>query len=825
MNKWMLWLRWSWRDLRARWLQVCAIAIIIALGTGVFAGLSGQERWRTRSLDLSYSRLNMYDLQITLNDGSYVEQARLADLADIDGVAVVEPRLLVPIQLDASSNEEQILVSGRLIGVDVSSGGPRVNRIYVPEGEGRTLQAEDAGQNIAVSQLKFAQTNHLETGDILRISGGHELTLVGLGYSPEYFQIVGEGNNIFGEGNFGIFFVALETAQTLAHQEGLVNNLVFQLDQDADVKTVQAAIQARWTELFPSIGINFTTQADDAVRTNMYADAKNDQVMWNMIAVLFLVGAALAAFNLAGRIVESQRRQIGIGMALGVPRFRIAFRPMLTGLQMALLGTILGLVCGLIFYRMFTALFNEIMPLPYEDLSFYWWGYIQAGLLGILLPFVATLIPVWRALRVQPVDAIRSGYLVSKSGGLSQVSELLPLPGRSFMQMPIKNLLRSPWRTLLTVLGIAMAVILMTMFVGFLDTFMATIEQSEDAYLHQVPDRLLVDLDTFYPVRGEADDPVAALTALAEGEQPLLAAAPETALIVGAKLLHEGVKLDVALELHDMESAVWVPKLTAGKLVGSGAEIPGIIIAQKAAEDLGVQVGDTITLQHPYREGELEYQLVETDVQIAGIHNNPLRGLAYMDSRYAELMNLAGLSNRLVVQPAPGERTDAVKQVLFMQPGITSVQAIQDVSDAMDEIMKLFTTILQVVQVVVIILAFLIAFNSTSISVDERLREIATMFAFGLRIRTVTRMQISENLIIGVLGTLIGIAGGWIILNQMMVARIEEQLAEFKFTVSISSTTLVLSALLGVLVVALTPILSIRRMLRMDIPSTLRVME
>ena len=30
MNKWLLWLRWSWRDLRQRWLQVLAIALIIA---------------------------------------------------------------------------------------------------------------------------------------------------------------------------------------------------------------------------------------------------------------------------------------------------------------------------------------------------------------------------------------------------------------------------------------------------------------------------------------------------------------------------------------------------------------------------------------------------------------------------------------------------------------------------------------------------------------------------------------------------------------------------------------------------------------------------
>lgn len=35
-----LWLRWSWRDLRRRWLMVSAIALIIAIGTGVYAGFT-----------------------------------------------------------------------------------------------------------------------------------------------------------------------------------------------------------------------------------------------------------------------------------------------------------------------------------------------------------------------------------------------------------------------------------------------------------------------------------------------------------------------------------------------------------------------------------------------------------------------------------------------------------------------------------------------------------------------------------------------------------------------------------------------------------------
>ena len=82
------WLRWAWRDLRSRWLQVAAIALIIALGTGIFAGLGGQETWRIASMDLNYERLHLHDLRVSLTTGSFVDQDEvLAALDGIDGIA------------------------------------------------------------------------------------------------------------------------------------------------------------------------------------------------------------------------------------------------------------------------------------------------------------------------------------------------------------------------------------------------------------------------------------------------------------------------------------------------------------------------------------------------------------------------------------------------------------------------------------------------------------------------------------------------------------------------------------------------------------------
>jgi putative ABC transport system permease protein len=344
-------------------------------------------------------------------------------------------------------------------------------------------------------------------------------------------------------------------------------------------------------------------------------------------------------------------------------------------------------------------------------------------------------------------------------------------------------------------------------------------DRVEDAYLHEAADRMVVNLDFFYPVdNGE----IAGIRDLPDANGAPLFRAVDTDLMVGGSVSRGDEEFDVLVQLYDMSTSIWTPKLLEGDLT---TDEPGLIIAEKAAADLGVDIGDTVTFEHPVREGPLSFRFVKTDVPVIGIHNHPMRPMVYMDISAAALMGLDGTTNLLEVEPADGVAPVDVKRALLSQPGVASVQEVQEISNALDEGLDIFVQVLRVIQVVVLLMAFLIAFNSTSINVDERVREIATMFAFGLPIRTVTRMQVVENLIIGVCGTIIGGILGWVALNVLLVQRVEEQLEDFGLIVTIAPGTLAISLLLGVLVVGLTPLLSIRRMRKMDIPSTLRVME
>ena len=124
-----------------------------------------------------------------------------------------------------------------------------------------------------------------------------------------------------------------------------------------------------------------------------------------------------------------------------------------------------------------------------------------------------------------------------------------------------------------------------------------------------------------------------------------------------------------------------------------------------------------------------------------------------------------------------------------------------------------------------LVLALLIAFNAASISEDERARENATMLAFGIPVWTVLRMSVVESLTIGLIGTVLGLGGGYALLLWTVNVLLPQTLPDITLESTLSLGSLAIVIALGVVAVAVAPLFTFRRLLRMNIPSTLRVME
>ena len=99
------------------------------------------------------------------------------------------------------------------------------------------------------------------------------------------------------------------------------------------------------------------------------------------------------------------------------------------------------------------------------------------------------------------------------------------------------------------------------------------------------------------------------------------------------------------------------------------------------------------------------------------------------------------------------------------------------------------------------------------------------MLAFGLRVRDVVGVLVREAVVVGVLSTLIGALAGSVVLQWMLDSLGTRTLPDFDIARELSTTTVVVSLLVGVASVSLAPLFLVRRIRRMDLPDTLRVME
>jgi putative ABC transport system permease protein len=805
-----LWMRWTRRDLAHRWALVVAIALTVALGTGMFAALGSTAAWRRQSNDASFALLGVHDLRVRLSEGSVARagtlRAAVARIPHAGWIRAAEERLVFPVQVDASGGGRVVLAPGEVVGVQVSGGGPHLDRVHLVAG--RALRPGDADRPTALLDRAFAREHGLPATGTLRVSGGVAVRWVGHGMSPEYLTGSGQQGAYFGAGGYAVLYAPLEQAQRLARLPGGVNDLVVGLTPGADRRVVQGELE-RALAILPGVGATVSTRDElDSYRV-LYEDIDNDQQLWNVIALLVLSAAAFAALNLVSRIVEAGRREIGIGMALGVRPRLLALRPLLVGAQVAALGVVAGLAVGLLLTRPLLGIYQSVLPMPVWRAPFQPRMYLLAGVIGLALPVLATVPPVLRAVRVEPVAAIRTGHLAA-SGGLAPLARRLPRTGSSVAQIPLRNLLRTPRRTLLTAFGIGAAITAMVGVIGMLDSFRTTIERTDQELTRAVPDRVTIQLDRFHALESHE---LAAVT----GSEVLADARPGLQLAAGVSA--RGTSVDTIVELLDLEAGLWTPTITAGARSG------GIVLSEKAASDLGVRPGDTVELRHPRLEGPLAVRMVTSRVRVAGLHPNPMRFPAYMDQREAARFGLTGLANIVQARPAAGAGEAEVRRGLFELSSVRSVQPVTAVTRSFSDTLDQFTDILRIAELVVLLLALLIAFNSTSISADERRREHATMFAFGLPVHKVLAMATVEALLTALAGTATGIAAGYVVLRWITGSLLPRTLPDIGVRPDLAGGTVLTALAIGTVAVLAAVLLTAPKLRRMDVPATLRVVE
>jgi putative ABC transport system permease protein len=120
-----------------------------------------------------------------------------------------------------------------------------------------------------------------------------------------------------------------------------------------------------------------------------------------LFAGLALLLAAVGTYGVVSSIVAERRAEIGIRMALGANRSRVLTDVMREGLLITGIGAVIGLAGAFGLNRLIASLLFGVRP---TDVP------IFAGVVAtmIIVAAVASLLPAWRASRLDPVAALRA---------------------------------------------------------------------------------------------------------------------------------------------------------------------------------------------------------------------------------------------------------------------------------------------------------------------------------------------------------------------------------------------------------------------------------
>ena len=148
-------------------------------------------------------------------------------------------------------------------------------------------------------------------------------------------------------------------------------------------------------------------------------------------------------------------------------------------------------------------------------------------------------------------------------------------------------------------------------------------------------------------------------------------------------------------------------------------------------------------------------------------------------------------------------------------------ESTKAVQDAFEQVSSIYL----IMEGFVLGLALLIAFDIANINSDERVRDHATMFAYGVSVLRALGNLAVEGLVLGALATVMGVILGYGLLLWMLLVLLPESYPDMvtNLAVNVPQASAILAA--GVLAVAIAPVFTVRKLRRMYIPGALRVLE
>jgi putative ABC transport system permease protein len=321
-------------------------------------------------------------------------------LADRNGRTIVEQRIRFGVLLSSGPYTKQA------IGIAGDPGKEKsllmLNKSILPGGT-----YCDAPGTVILGET-LALDLHLKPGDFLRIvtqkSDG------GLGFTK--LSISGIFKTGVNSLDSSVFQLSLDSARDLLSMDGGAQEILIMLPDYHETASRIDSVRKIVDGADPSLSVFPWTSIGDYPKLILMANAI---YYWIWFIVAFL-GAFIIA-NVMTMAVLERKREIGILMALGMPRRSLVGLFLVEGTMLGLVGSLAGAIVGVLFDAMFSKIGFDMTKAmagfswPVDNVIYPSVSVVQLVsciALGTITAMIVSWMPSRKAAKLSPVDAIKS---------------------------------------------------------------------------------------------------------------------------------------------------------------------------------------------------------------------------------------------------------------------------------------------------------------------------------------------------------------------------------------------------------------------------------
>lgn len=443
-----------------------------------------------------------------------------------------------------------------------------------------------------------------------------------------------------------------------------------------------------------------------------------DIFAWAVALIAAVVGG-VGMMNTVLMSVFERTREIGVLRAVGWSRWRVMGMILGESLLLSLAGGGLGVLLGAGLARLLASLPNlagltsaDVPPLLL----------LQALIATLVLGAVGGVYPAWYASRLPPVLAL------SYDGASGQTNvPRLPLGG-----MAVRNLARQRTRTMLTLLGVGVAIISLVSIGGLT-------EGAVDSF-----NSIVADYEIAVTEGGQADT---SLSVIQDQDLERMEAMPEVQYVSG--ILFGVVNLPgqpyfIVTGRSRSDPSLLKANVRAGRLLDGSRQM---LLGWNAARQLDKSVGDRI-------------QMLGSSFTVVGVIET---GAAFEDNGgVIDLRDAQRLMKRprqvmmaqvKLTDPRSADQTIAALSTAF--PHLLFSRTAEFTENLPD--MRMSEKMFGAVYALTLVVGSVALMNTMVMSVHERTREIGVLRALGWRKRHVLAQMLFESVILTVLSGVLGI--------------------------------------------------------------------